>query len=232
MSKPRVSVLIPVYNCEAYIGEAIESVLAQTYTDWELIVVDDGSADGSARAAEAYPAAKVFRRPHAGIPVTRNFAIERAGGELIAFLDADDLWKPDKLERQVGYLEEHPACDLVFCRYRNFTDVPDDRLTSRQKGLLRVEISDALVGACIRKRLFDEFGLFNTGYPYGEDTELVLRWKIAGIDMAHRLDDCLFFRRIHGENITLTHGDIGSDAYYKMASRLIRERWNRERSLD
>ena len=110
---PRVSVLMPVYNCESYINKAIESVLDQTFQDFELIVVNDGSSDKSGEIASSYPQVRYFDRPHKGIPETRNFAVSKAEGELITFLDADDLWAPEKLEHQVKYLDEHPDCDII-----------------------------------------------------------------------------------------------------------------------
>ena len=226
---PRVSVLIPVYNCEAYIGAAIESVTRQSFTDWELIVVDDGSTDGSAREAGAFPGARVYRRPHNGISAARNYALEQAQGELIAFLDADDLWEQDKLERQVSYMDRHPGCEIVFCRYRNFTEIPKEQLTPQQKLLMNIEIDAYLTGALIRKDLFSRYGLFDTSYPHSEDTEMTARLRVAGVDMTHRLDRYLYLRRVHDGNITLTHGGMGIGKYYSMMANIIRGKWNREK---
>jgi glycosyltransferase involved in cell wall biosynthesis len=122
---PRVSVVIPAYNAEAVIGDSIGSVLAQTYDDWELIVGDDASTDGTAERAEALsPRVQVARAERNGGPAAaRNTALERAGGELVAFLDADDWWLPGYLERQVARYDAEtvaggPPVGIVACDAR------------------------------------------------------------------------------------------------------------------
>src|SRR5579884_3094177 len=113
---PRVSVVIPLYNCEQHSGEAIASVLRQTYRDYEIIVVDDGSTDGSAAIVQRFgPAVRYVYQTNAGVSVATNRGVALSNGELIAFLDNDDVWLPTKLERQIQYLNEHPACGFVNC---------------------------------------------------------------------------------------------------------------------
>ena len=102
--EPRVSVLIPCYNAGRYLAAALDSVLAQTYRDYEIIVVDDGSGDDSAAVAARYPQVRYFYHTHSGVSVTRNLAISKACGEFLVFLDADDLWVPEKLEKQICLL--------------------------------------------------------------------------------------------------------------------------------
>jgi hypothetical protein len=112
----KVSVVIPTYNRSHVIGRALESVLAQTYGDVEILIVDDGSIDGTAERLGRVRDARVryVRRGHAGVSATRNAGVALATGELISFLDSDDLWKPDKLEREVGFLAGHPDVQAVF----------------------------------------------------------------------------------------------------------------------
>ncbi len=111
---PTVSVVVTTYNHEAFIGPALDSVLAQTFTDFELIVVDDGSTDGTARRLEQYrDRARIIRQENQGIAGSRNAGIREASGELLAFLDGDDLWEPDKLECQVAAAREHPESGLI-----------------------------------------------------------------------------------------------------------------------
>lgn len=111
---PRVSVIIPTFNCVAFLGSAIDSVLAQTYTDYEIIVVDDGSTDGTRECIAKYGArVKYFHQSNQGVSAARNLALDHATGEFIAYLDADDIWCPGKLEAQVGYLDSHQECGLV-----------------------------------------------------------------------------------------------------------------------
>ncbi len=226
----KVSVLIPVYNCEKYIGEAIESVLAQTYKDFEIIVVNDGSEDKSGSIAASYPSVRVFNRSHEGIPKTRNFALSKAEGGVIAFLDADDLWLPEKLELQAEYLKEHKECGIIFCRYRNFTEIPAERLTEGQKILLNKEIENCLTAACVRKSLFERFGDFNPLCAYGEDTEWLARLAMGGIDLSQRLEEFLYLRRVHEGNITTAHNRTDNKAFYASLAGSIRSRLKKEKN--
>jgi len=112
LTLPTVSVLIPCYNAEKYIGETLDSVFRQTWRELEIIVVDDGSQDGSIAEVERFPAARVqlIRQTHMGASVARNRAYRTSKGEFIQFLDADDLIEPDKLERQITRLMAYPKC--------------------------------------------------------------------------------------------------------------------------
>ena len=108
-----VSIITPCYNGERYIAETIESVMRQTYPNWEMIIVDDGSADGSARVAEAYSRRdgriQVLRQQNAGTACARNAALRRAKGRYIALLDADDVWMPEFLEKQLAFMRQKDA---------------------------------------------------------------------------------------------------------------------------
>lgn len=112
---PKVSVIIPVYNCEKYIREAVESVLAQTYKDFELIVVDDGSTDDSGRIVreEFGQVARYYYQPNGGAAKARNAGVKESRGQYIAFLDADDIWAPEKLAVQVPILDGKAEIGLV-----------------------------------------------------------------------------------------------------------------------
>jgi len=113
--EPQISVVIPVYNGRAFLAGALESALSQTYRNKEVIVVDDGSTDGTGEAAAPYAGRiRYYRKENGGPSSSRNFGVNRAGGELIAFLDADDTWLPDKLARQADLLDKCPDSGLVF----------------------------------------------------------------------------------------------------------------------
>jgi len=121
----RISVIIPAYNVEAFLGEAIESVLNQTHPVDEVIVVDDGSTDRTADIAESFGTpVYVLRQDNAGPSAARNHALDHAAGDFIAFLDADDLWEPQKLERQIAYLTAHPEVGSVASSFLKFGAVP------------------------------------------------------------------------------------------------------------
>lgn len=107
---PRVSVIVPAYNVERYISEALESALSQTYTDHEIVVVNDGSTDSTAEVIDGFAGKIVYiEQDNRGLATARNVAIEASSGELIALLDSDDVWVPDRLERMVSYMESHPG---------------------------------------------------------------------------------------------------------------------------
>src|SRR4051812_24472999 len=112
-----VSIIIPTYNRAAYLGAAIASVRAQTFADWELIVVDDGSTDETAAMLDELsdPRIRVLRIGHSGSEsITRNAGLRLAEGEWVAFLDSDDLWVPEKLERQLAQMVAQPACQWSY----------------------------------------------------------------------------------------------------------------------
>jgi glycosyltransferase involved in cell wall biosynthesis len=111
---PRVSIIIPTFNLARYIGRTLESVFAQTYTDYEVIVVDDGSTDDTRQVLAQYEGRLQYQyQVNRGVAAARNAALKKATGELIAYLDADDMWYPEKLERQVGFLDRHTQCGIV-----------------------------------------------------------------------------------------------------------------------
>lgn len=116
---PRVSVIIPTYNCDRFLPEAIDSVLMQTYQDYEIIIIDDGSTDQTCQVLESYSKKiRYFYQQNQGVAVARNLGLEMATGELIAFLDHDDFWLPQKLELQVTCFQENPQIGIVHSGWR------------------------------------------------------------------------------------------------------------------
>lgn len=132
---PTVSIIMPLFNSEAYLSEALESIRRQSYDDWELIVVDDGSTDRSFTIAESFPDDRIRLFQHhanRGVGAARNTALEHVRGRFVAFMDSDDVWLNEKLERQLAYMNEQKAC-MCFTAYetieadgshRNFVKVP------------------------------------------------------------------------------------------------------------
>ena len=124
-NQPLVSIIMPAYNCENYISEAIESVLSQSYQNWELLIVDDGSTDHSPEIIDRYAQKDVriqsFHNKNEGVSAARNFALSKISGELVTFIDSDDVYHPDRLQRMVQIFEKYPNCDIVFSRHTEFT---------------------------------------------------------------------------------------------------------------
>ncbi|MCS7305026.1 MAG: glycosyltransferase [Thermoguttaceae bacterium] len=152
MPTPLVSVVIPVYNGEAYVGQAIESVLAQTWPHIELIVVNDGSTDGSAEVIGRYrDRLLLVEQTNQGVAAARNAGIQRAKGELIALLDQDDWWRPEKLARQVPLLLNNPRVGLVHTAVDHY-----DQDRQQWVGPLNPQARpERLVGQCFRQLLLE-----------------------------------------------------------------------------
>jgi glycosyltransferase involved in cell wall biosynthesis len=146
-----VSIMMPAYNAERYIGQAIESVLAQRYTKWELIVVDDGSTDGTPGILAQYHDARirVIHQANAGEAGARNVALQAAQGEYVAFLDADDAYLPEHLQATVDYLRENTACGAVYSDgyYCDQDGVQLKPLSSRRRGPFEGDIFEQMVRA-------------------------------------------------------------------------------------
>jgi glycosyltransferase involved in cell wall biosynthesis len=209
-NSPSVSVLIPTYNCAQYIREAINSILAQDYDNLEIIVADDGSTDDTREIVETlHKTVKYFYKPHSGISASRNLCLEKAQGEYIAWCDADDYWAEGKLKAQMQYMEEHPDCQIVFTKFQNFVD--NEELKKSIKAKREIYVSEYyriyFPSALIKKELFTRYGIFLNELMFFEDTELIYRFAIQGVNISHYIDNVFYFRRLHGKNITLTHDE-------------------------
>lgn len=223
--EPLISVIMAAYNRAAYIEEALDSIKRQTFKDYEIIVADDGSTDNTKEILERYEGIRCLYLEHGGIATTRNAALKAAKGKWIAFLDSDDLWKEDKLQKQVDYLQAHPDCRIVYSEFKNFTDIPDDQLDDRQKELLATDgIKWYLPSALVDAKLFAEVGLFDKTWEPNDDTEWNFRLKFYNINMEHCLHEILYLRRVHISNISNARRelyssdirDLALDAYRKI----------------
>ncbi|MGH2740275.1 MAG: glycosyltransferase [Actinomycetota bacterium] len=187
---PLVSVVIPAYNAEAFIATAIESVVKQTYWNVEVIVVDDGSTDGTAGLVRAMddPRLRLISGPNEGLPSARNKGVASSHGALIGFLDSDDYWLPRKLEAQVALLLERPEVVAVGSLVRQ------ESISGRILGVVgqhvgRRHLRAARRGALLpfplssmvaRKQTLDDVGWFDTSLPTAADLELAARLARAG----------------------------------------------------
>jgi glycosyltransferase involved in cell wall biosynthesis len=206
MTGPCVSVIVPAYNRERYLGAALDSVLAQDYRPLEIVVVDDGSTDGTARVARAYPDVRYLHQANQGVAAARNAGIAASRGELIAFLDSDDLWAPEKLRLQVGFLLEHPRVGYCLARMRNFLEpgCPPPPWIGVDE-LSRVEFGIVPGTLVARRDVFERVGGFDPRYPCGSDTDWFFRAKDAGIALGF-LGEILLLRRVHDANLSASRG--------------------------
>lgn len=208
---PAVSALVPVWNGAGFLAEAIDSVLVQKPPVAEVVVIDDGSTDGSGDVARAFgPRVRCVRREHAGLAATRNAAVREARGELLAFLDADDLWPAGRLARLLDALERSPECGIAQGRLQRM--VRDDAST----GWTLVDESwraPNVATALIRRSVFARVGPFDEQVAGADDVDWLLRAKELGVRETQVDAVTLLYRR-HGGNMT---NDVAADQ-----SRLLR----------
>jgi glycosyltransferase involved in cell wall biosynthesis len=202
---PPVSVIVPTHNGERFLHEALVAIAHQTYPDIELIVVDDGSDDDSAAVAAAFldefPCGQLVRRPVAsGVATARNLGVARASGSLLAFCDQDDVWLPDKLERQLSYLDDHSEVAIVLVRQEPFLD----GIESLPGWLLPDRVFGDLGGvlpctALIRREAFTVVGEFDPEKSGSDDFDWLLRARHCGLGVSV-LPEVLVRRRLHEGN--------------------------------
>lgn len=224
MTAPRlVSCVVPAFNSAAYLREALESISAQTYRPIEIIVVDDGSKDDTAEVVAAYrPSVRFVTQPTAGPAATRNRGVREARGELIAFLDADDLWHPEKLARQTARLDARPELDVSVTHIENFwipelaaeaERLRDDARTHPMPGYVTMTMM-------ARRRVFDTTGLFDESLWHTDAGDWFLRAADAGA-VIEMLADVLVLHRMHHANLSRRYGPDSRAEFVRMVKRSL-----------
>lgn len=220
-----ISVIIPVLNGEAYLAQAIESIQEQTWPNTEIIIIDDGSTDGTAdMVAQHYPDVCYRYQNNAGVGAARNHGIELATGEYIAFLDADDYWISDKLECQMRVFSEHPDVEMVFGHTRQFhspelTQSERDRLYCPD-ALMPAELPSTLL---CRREVFERVGPFETRWKVGQDVSWIMRAREFKLKTV-MLPKLMYMRRLHKNNNANTKGKHLGDRLKSIKAMLDRKR--------
>ncbi|MGB3188662.1 MAG: glycosyltransferase family 2 protein [Limnoraphis sp.] len=188
----RISIIIPVYNCDRYVGQAVESILHQTYSDYEIIVIDDGSQDNTRQVLEPYETQiRYVYQNNQGVSVARNQGIQLAKGEFIAFLDADDLFLPDTLAAQLAVFEANPNLGIVHSGWRRINQAgetlmdvqPWERVPELNlESWLRWKPLGTMGTLMFRRRWLEEVGGFEPGLTHAEDVDLILRLALKGCE--------------------------------------------------
>jgi glycosyltransferase involved in cell wall biosynthesis len=226
---PPITVVIPVRDCERYIGEALDSILAQTIPVAQIIVVDDGSTDETREVVRRHgAAAELIVQEPLGIGAATNRGIAAARGELLSFLDADDLWSPQKVEIQLAARKRDPGIDLCFGHVEQFIS---PELTERDRSELRApgkptpgRVKGTML---VSRRSFDRVGEFNTELRLGEFIDWCLRAREAEL-REEVLPEVLMRRRIHGANTGRERRDDRQD-YAKVVGQALRRRAREQR---
>jgi glycosyltransferase involved in cell wall biosynthesis len=210
-----ISVIVPVYNGARYLEEAIQSILSQEMQPREIIVVDDGSTDGSAELAGQYgpKGVRVHRKENGGAASARNLGMKVAVGDYFGFLDADDLWAPGKMAHQMAVMASDGSLDLVLGQVTQFLC---PQVPSEQRGGLRKDLQQMpgyLVGSMlIRRESMEKVGPFNEALRFGEFIDWFDRARSLG--MRHKiLSETVLLRRIHDRNQGITQRSNHSQDY-------------------
>jgi glycosyltransferase involved in cell wall biosynthesis len=219
MNEHSIATIIPAYNCERYLAEAIESVLAQNYRPLEIIVIDDGSTDDTAKIAKRFePAVQYCFQGNGGIGSARNRGIELAHSDFIAFLDADDLWPEGKLEHQMLAFHDNREIEAVFGLVQQFEQSSGG--TTDVGALMTGQLASSML---IRRESFDRVGPFRTDIKLGEFVDWYMRASEKGL-RSRMLAEVVLRRRIHDSNTGLRHRDSSSDYVRLLKNALDRRR--------
>jgi len=201
-----VSVVMAAWNAAPFVAEALRSVLDQTASPAEIVVVDDGSTDDTAAIAAGFAGVTVVRQEHAGIAPARNAGLAHARGDFLALLDADDVWLPAKLERQLAAFADDPTREAVFSRFDEFGDIafPPPPGTRRPLSEQGAPLPSGLV---VPRRIADRIGAFAEGSNV-DWIEWLARLRALGV-VEYVLPEVLFRRRIHDRNSSFLQRDDG-----------------------
>ena len=201
---PDISVVIPVHNGERYLAAAIDSVLDQRHAGLELLVVDNGSTDATAEVARSYPSIRYFHLAEKGASKALNHGLEQCRGALLAFLDADDLWSPNRLVIQLEVFARDPTVEMVFGHVEQFISPELDAAAKAKLSIRNRHLPGRYRGSMlIRTESFWRVGGFEPSLDYGE----FLDWYMRAGEQKIRevmLPDVLTLRRIHGANLGYT----------------------------
>lgn len=226
-SCPKVSVLMPAYNSEKYIGEAIESILNQTFTDFEFVIINDGSTDNTAKIVRKYAKKDkrikfVDNKKNRGLIAVLNEGIDLCCAEYIARMDSDDISLPTRLEKQVKYMNEHLECGVLGTYFKVFGNRSSEIMFP-----IYVKIMDLLKGNCvghptamIRKSVIEQYDFrYDADYNYSEDYEL---WsRMIMVTEIRNLPEVLLRYRWHNNNISVEHVQKQDELAKKIKQNLI-----------
>ena len=223
---PLISCVVPVYNGERYLGEALDSILAQTYPGTEIIVADDGSSDGTLQVAERYgKRLRLVTQPTLGPAATRNLGVNTATGEFLAFLDADDLWHREKLDRQMARFRQRPDLEACVTHVQMFwtPEMRDEQEHYLDNPRSRPVPGYATTTLLVRREVLRRIGLFRTDLWFSDATEWFMRAREQGVVLELH-PDVLTFHRMHERNLTRRRLDASKAEFARIARESLERR--------
>jgi glycosyltransferase involved in cell wall biosynthesis len=198
----QITVVLSLLNGEAYLAQALESLKSQTLMPDEVLIIDGGSSDRSLEIAASFPFVRILHQTGKGIPDANNQGIRHAKGELIAFLEHDDLWLPRKLEAQVERFRREPATEYCVTRFEFFQEPGTSLAACFKPGLfVGSHVGRIMSTLMARKSLFEKAGLFDPSYVSAADVDWFARAKDAGAKLA-MVEETLMRKRIHESNFS------------------------------
>ena len=222
--EPLVSVIMAVRNGERFLRQAIESILAQDYRPLEIILIDGQSEDRTADIARSYPDIRYILQGNRGVANAYNIGITASRGEYVAFLSHDDLWTPDKLSLQAGYLTENSDVQYTIARVRLFLEPGCSFPSSLREDLLEGDhpawIMETLVA---RRQVFEQVGMLDPQVSPADDTDWFARANDLGMSMAV-IDRVLLLKRIHDKNTSLTSAEYMRNLFIVLRRSSARKR--------
>jgi glycosyltransferase involved in cell wall biosynthesis len=217
MNHPLVTVIVPVYNGERFVAQAIEAILAQDYPALELIVVDDGSTDATREIVSGYPRALCISQSNAGPSAARNAGIEASTGDLLTFCDCDDMYRPDKVSSQVRHLEQNTDAACVLVHHQAFVEPGTEPPAWMMKD------DQGVQSPMIRRRVLETVGGYDPEYRMSETIEWLARMKGAGLRV-DVIDNVLVDRRIHGSNLSYERQGLQQSLLRSLRARIDENR--------
>lgn len=199
-----VSCIVPVFNGERYVQEALESISSQTYRPLEIIVVDDGSTDNTHEVVRSLGiSVQYIEQVNMGPAAARNFGISLAKGDFVAFLDSDDLWHQEKLSKQMARFQAKPEAEICITHISHFEDSEVGRKDSRYYGHRRLDNIPGYVTQTLlaRRTTFDKVGIFDSTLRHGDANDWFVRVADCGLCM-ELLPEVLVYRRLHATNFS------------------------------
>jgi len=218
-----VSAVIPVYNGEAFLSEAVESIRQRGYRPLEIIILEDGSTDNTKRIARGLNGdVHYIYRPNSGLPAARNRGLQISQGNVIGFLDVDDLWRRDKLECQLAHLNEASSADIVigYTRILMLMDIVEGKHIFKKWAdpIFALSVGSAL----FRRSVFETVGCFDEARRYCDDWDWFMRARECGVTMLVHTEVTQFYRR-HVRNMT-NQEKLGNHYFTKMLKKSVDRR--------
>lgn len=218
-----VSAIIPVYNGQAFIADAISSIIRQNYDPMEIIVVDDGSTDHTASIVRSFPFVNYLFQENKGAPAARNRGLQAAKGDLIGFLDADDLWSDDKINLQLSLFNKEPSTEIVVGYTQRMQLIKTTEGNNFFRNYADPVLGMDFIAALIRRSVFDKVGSIDENFLHCDDWDWFMRAKELGVAMRVHREVVRYYRR-HDHNIT---NEMTSENYY--AVRMLKRSLDRRR---